>query len=87
VSAATAGAAPSPPASPPRSAPSGWSCRPPTPGYRLEEVRAEALGRIPLGRMVAPGEVADLALFLVSDRAASITGAEVLIDGGGTPGV
>jgi NAD(P)-dependent dehydrogenase (short-subunit alcohol dehydrogenase family) len=56
-------------------------------GLRLEEVRAETTGRIPLGRLVTPEEVADLAIFLVSDRAASITGAEVLIDGGGTPGV
>lgn len=53
----------------------------------LEEVRAETVNRIPLGRLVAPEEVADLALFLVSDRSASITGAEFLIDGGTTPGV
>jgi NAD(P)-dependent dehydrogenase (short-subunit alcohol dehydrogenase family) len=37
--------------------------------------------------MVEPSEIADLALFLVSDRAASITGAEILMDGGRTPGM
>jgi NAD(P)-dependent dehydrogenase (short-subunit alcohol dehydrogenase family) len=38
--------------------------------------------RVPLGRMGAPEEVADLVFFLVSDRSSYITGQEINIDGG-----
>ncbi len=55
-------------------------------GISVEEVIAESARSIPLGRMIKPAEIATLVLFLVSDLAAAITGAEVLIDGGQTPG-
>ena len=42
------------------------------------------LDEIPLRRMARPSEIAELAIFLASDRAAYITGASYVIDGGMT---
>ncbi len=47
----------------------------------------DALGGIPLGRPAMPAEVADLVAFLISPRAAAISGTEVTIDGGTVPTV
>lgn len=44
--------------------------------------RASLERNIPMGRAGQPEEVADLALFLASDRARYITGARIVIDGG-----
>lgn len=44
-----------------------------------------ALGGIPIGRPSTPEEVANLIAFLASERAATITGTEYVIDGGAIP--
>jgi len=50
-----------------------------------KQIIMKSLGGIPLGRPAKPREVADLITFLVSPRAASVTGTEVVIDGGTVP--
>jgi NAD(P)-dependent dehydrogenase (short-subunit alcohol dehydrogenase family) len=54
-------------------------------GGTIEDARQsvlDALGGISIGRGAEPEEVADLIAYLASDRAASIHGAEFVIDGG-----
>ena len=50
-----------------------------------KQVIMNSLGGIPIGRPSKPTEIADLILFLVSPRAATITGTEYVIDGGTMP--
>ena len=52
-----------------------------------KKIIMESLGGIPLGRPSKPAEVANLIAFLASDLAATITGAEYVIDGGTIPTV
>ncbi len=52
----------------------------------LDEVLAERAREMPIGRLVAPEEIAAMAVFLVSDLAGAIAGAEVVIDGGRSAG-
>jgi NAD(P)-dependent dehydrogenase (short-subunit alcohol dehydrogenase family) len=46
------------------------------------QARERILARIPLGRLGLPTDVADLAVFLASDRASFISGAVIPVDGG-----
>jgi 2-keto-3-deoxy-L-fuconate dehydrogenase len=48
----------------------------------VEATRAALHARQPLGRMGRPEEIAPLALYLASDEAAYVTGAQFVIDGG-----
>lgn len=47
-----------------------------------ENVRAEMLKNIPLGRLGAPAEVANVALFLCSPLASYVTGQTIEVNGG-----
>ncbi|MBS7644575.1 MAG: SDR family oxidoreductase [Candidatus Bathyarchaeia archaeon] len=51
-------------------------------GKTSEEVISEWANSIPLRRLAQPEEVADLVVFLSSDRASYITGATMQVDGG-----
>ncbi|HMJ34478.1 MAG TPA: glucose 1-dehydrogenase [Baekduia sp.] len=46
--------------------------------------RAAEAARIPIGRLIDPGEVAAAIAYLASDEAASVTGASLAVDGGYT---
>lgn len=50
-----------------------------------KQIIMDSLGGIPIGRPSKPEEVANLIAFLASDRAATITGTEHVIDGGTVP--
>jgi 3(or 17)beta-hydroxysteroid dehydrogenase len=45
-------------------------------------MRAALTDMVPLGRLAAPGDIADMALFLASDESRFVTGAEFVVDGG-----
>jgi 3-oxoacyl-[acyl-carrier protein] reductase len=51
-------------------------------GVLNAEYRAKALEQVPLGRFAKPEEMAEVALFLVSDKAGYITGQVIQVDGG-----
>jgi 3-oxoacyl-[acyl-carrier protein] reductase len=51
-------------------------------GRSIEEVRADAVKEIPLGRYGEPREFGDLVAFCASERASYLTGVSVVEDGG-----
>jgi NAD(P)-dependent dehydrogenase (short-subunit alcohol dehydrogenase family) len=56
-------------------------------GISREEAMRDHVARIPIGRLIDPGDIADAVLFLASDRASAITGQVLAIDGGSGSGV
>ena len=51
-------------------------------GRSVEEIRRTWEGEIPLGRLGEPEDVADMIVFLASERANYVTGVTVQVDGG-----
>lgn len=47
-----------------------------------DSVKEEAVGQIPLGRFGEPEDIAQMAVFLASDKAGYITGQVICVDGG-----
>ncbi|WP_416963681.1 SDR family NAD(P)-dependent oxidoreductase [Streptomyces sp. Agncl-13] len=54
-------------------------------GLTPAEVAAQAAGATVTGRFSHPAEIADVVLFLAGDRAANLTGSDLVIDGGFIP--
>ena len=52
--------------------------------HAIPEVWQDRVGKIPLGRMGTPEDVASGVLFLASDESSFVTGSELVIDGGTT---
>jgi NAD(P)-dependent dehydrogenase (short-subunit alcohol dehydrogenase family) len=48
----------------------------------LDEASRRGIASIPLGRLCTPDEVADVAVFVASDRASFMNGASITLDGG-----
>jgi len=53
-------------------------------GMTWEEYHEQAVAQRPMGRIGTPGEIAKAALFLASDDSTFMTGATLVVDGGGT---
>jgi NAD(P)-dependent dehydrogenase (short-subunit alcohol dehydrogenase family) len=56
-------------------------------GLSPEEVLAERVREIPLQRPGRPEEIADVVVFLASERSSYMTGTCVTVDGGSTRGI
>ena len=53
----------------------------------LGEPDRSSVSEIPIGRMVEPEEIANLVLFLVSEKASAITGQTIAVEGGAGRGL
>ena len=61
----------------------GWIETEMTEGLRADAAReAPILGRTPMGRWGQPGEVGELAIWLLSDNSSFVTGTVMPVDGG-----
>ena len=56
-------------------------------GLTPQQIEANYCKVTPIRRVLQPSEIADVALFLASDRAAAITGESIAVDGGITRGI
>jgi NAD(P)-dependent dehydrogenase (short-subunit alcohol dehydrogenase family) len=51
-------------------------------GISIDEARRELTSSSPLGRLIPPGDIAEAAVFLASDKAVSITGEDLNVSAG-----
>jgi 3-oxoacyl-[acyl-carrier protein] reductase len=56
-------------------------------GKSIDAYRAEALAKSGTRRMATPEDIAELTLFLCSERSRQIQGTAIAVDGGATPGL
>jgi NAD(P)-dependent dehydrogenase (short-subunit alcohol dehydrogenase family) len=56
-------------------------------GISESEAEKQLVADVPMGRVVKPEDIADLAVFLASARAGMITGTAINVDGGRTRGI
>ena len=56
-------------------------------GVSIDEAKQHLVADVPMGRVVIPEDISDLAVFLASARAGMITGCAVNVDGGRTRGI
>ena len=54
------------------------------PALSTPELRAAMTAQVPLGRLAQPEDIATVVRFLLSEEAAYVTGAEIVVDGGTT---
>ena len=51
-------------------------------GITMQVLKDQAESLVPMGRLGKPDEVADLAVYLCSERSSFLTGANIVLDGG-----
>lgn len=56
-------------------------------GVSEQEALQRSLAKMPLGQMAEPGQIADIVVFAASERGRYLTGANISVDGAGTPTV
>ena len=56
-------------------------------GQPAEEIQAESVASIPVGKIGTPEDIGAMAAFLCSERAGHVTGALINVDGGGAKGL
>lgn len=56
-------------------------------GKTVEEVRAASVAAIPMGRLGEPEELANVAVFLCSEKASYLSGQVIVVDGGAVKGL
>jgi len=56
-------------------------------GISLEAAVDSVAAGVPIGRVIEPGDIAPLVVFLASVQASAITGQAIAVDGGATPSV